>query len=235
MPSSAALRPYTRRCPGPGPRSPSGFTAVPQSTAHGDRCGRLMRPCSIGDLGDLRRRSSRTTRGPRGRARGRPRGGVPPAGLGGGQLERLAAWRAACRGLQQAEPVRERIGFFGGVGQLVDHATPSRTRCGCCRPSATTAPVTAVRGECSETWLGPCHVLEVRRLGDDPRPRSASTPSLTIIGSSTVSRPGSTGRPRRDPTRPGGPLASTPTWTRVDVGRPVVAAAHDRPRGSTPP
>ncbi len=132
-----------RMWPRPKPMPPSiwaritsGLTATPQSTAHHTLWTRGVAVALQRDLGDLRDVACRSSRPPQRHGRGRSRPGPGPLGKVGHCAQRAGQTRSLAA--HDLKPARNRV-LAGGLQQLVDEALHRVARCGCGRPSATTA------------------------------------------------------------------------------------------------
>ena len=154
---------------------------------------------------------------PRARPGGRRRA---PAGLLGGELQRAqraaASSRAARARILRAGPARPRAAARRPC-------SPSRTRCACCRPSATTAPVTGSSASAATTrCVG--DGLEVRRVGDALDRRAVDA----VLDHHRLERRAGEDRLADDdvlPRRRACPSRRAPTSIAVHERGPVVAAA----------
>ena len=134
---------------------------MPQSIAQTTRCTRIAPSLSSTDTSATcatKLPNDSCTATPRARPCG---SGVPQPDFSAARFKHAEVARMV---LQQRAPVLDRI-LAGGVRQFVDQALHHEARCGCGRPSATTAPGCRCCGECSvDAMVG--DVLQVRRVGD---------------------------------------------------------------------
>ena len=190
-------------------RMTSGLTATPQSTAQTTR-STLTLPSLHRHLGDLCDEGvERLVH--RDALREPARSGLPQPALSAASLSTPAA-----RGLllEQREAERERV-----AGRPRRRARPSsfpsRRRCACCRPSATTA----VAPRAPASAASPSSIGRRTAVWATPSTEVGSMPSLIIIVPSAC-RPRSTGRRWCAPRSRRGPCASIPAFTACTyIGR----------------